>query len=242
MTSPTASTKRPKARPKRGWRRSGPTCWVWRGRHDNFFELGGHSLLTVQLQARLHQDIGVEINLRTLFGMGSLLALAECVEQTAQSQVQPIEVVPRTQDLPLSLAQQRLWFLDQLDHAASVAYHMPAALHLRGTLDRQALQRALDRIVARHESLRATFEQHNEKVSQRFAPETIGFALAEHDLRNLAGDAQQEMTRQLSEAEVHAPFDLSQGPLIRGRLLQLAEDEHIPASHRLRWLVCGDLD
>ncbi|MCF5741321.1 amino acid adenylation domain-containing protein, partial [Pseudomonas syringae] len=197
------------------------------GRHDNFFELGGHSLLTVQLQARLHQDIGVEINLRTLFGMGSLLALAECVEQTAQSQVQPIEVVPRTQDLPLSLAQQRLWFLDQLDHAASVAYHMPAALHLRGTLDRQALQRALDRIVARHESLRATFEQHNEKVSQRFAPETIGFALAEHDLRNLAGDAQQEMTRQLSEAEVHAAFDLSQGPLIRGRLLQLAEDEHI---------------
>nr|UXB95008.1 non ribosomal peptide synthetase [Pseudomonas syringae] len=197
------------------------------GRHDNFFELGGHSLLTVQLQARLHQDIGVEINLRKLFGMGSLLALAECVEQTAQSQVQPIEVVSRTKDLPLSLAQQRLWFLDQLDHAASVAYHMPAALHLRGTLDRHALQRALDRIVARHESLRATFKQQNEKVSQRFAPETIGFALAEHDLRNLAGDAQHEMTRQLSEAEVHAAFDLSQGPLIRGRLLQLAEDEHI---------------
>nr|UXB94986.1 non ribosomal peptide synthetase [Pseudomonas syringae] len=197
------------------------------GRQDNFFELGGHSLLTVQLQARLHQDIGVEINLRKLFGIGSLLALAECVEQTAQSQVQPIEVVPRTKDLPLSLAQQRLWFLDQLDHAASVAYHMPAALHLRGTLDRHALQRALDRIVARHESLRTTFKQQDEKVSQRFAPANIGFALAEHDLRNLVGDAQHAMIEQLSEAEVHAAFDLSQGPLIRGRLLQLAEDEHI---------------
>ncbi|WP_040072074.1 condensation domain-containing protein, partial [Pseudomonas batumici] len=130
------------------------------GRHDGFLELGGHSLLTVQLQARLHQDLGVEIDLRTLFGLTSLQALAACVDQATQSRVQPIEAVSRDQDLPLSLAQQRLWFLDQLDHAASVAYHMPAALRLRGRLDRHALQRALDRIVARHESLRTTFERH----------------------------------------------------------------------------------
>ncbi|NWB98760.1 amino acid adenylation domain-containing protein [Pseudomonas gingeri] len=197
------------------------------GRNDNFFELGGHSLLTVQLQARLHQDLGVEINLRSLFGLSSLPALAECVDQTARSQVQSIEVISRDQELPLSLAQQRLWFLDQLDHAASVAYHMPAALHLRGQLDREALQRTLDRIVARHESLRTTFERQDDKVRQHFAGENIGFALVEHDLRALAGETRQQQVEQLSRAEVQAPFDLSQGPLIRGRLLQLAEDEHI---------------
>ncbi|MGA8137182.1 MAG: amino acid adenylation domain-containing protein [Pseudomonas gingeri] len=197
------------------------------GRHDGFLELGGHSLLTVQLQARLHQDLNAEIDLRSLFGLSSLQALAECVDQAAQSRVQPIEAVSRNQDLPLSLAQQRLWFLDQLDHAASVAYHMPAALRLRGQLDRTALQRALDRIVARHESLRTTFERQDGKVRQRFAAEDIGFTLVEHDLRALAGEARELAVEQLGQAEVHAAFDLNQGPLVRGRLLQLAEDEHI---------------
>ncbi|MCF5709236.1 amino acid adenylation domain-containing protein [Pseudomonas syringae] len=197
------------------------------GRHDNFFELGGHSLLTVQLQARLHQDLGVEINLRTLFGITSLLALAQRVDQTAQSHLQPIDVAPRTGLLPLSLAQQRLWFLDQLDPAASVAYHMPAALQLRGQLDRKALQRALDRIVARHESLRTTFNKQDDTVYQRFGAEHIGFALTDHDLRAVPGEERQACVEQMSEAEVRQAFDLSKGPLIRGRLLQLADDEYV---------------
>ncbi|UZE89389.1 amino acid adenylation domain-containing protein [Pseudomonas viciae] len=197
------------------------------GRHDGFLELGGHSLLTVQLQARLHQDLGVEIDLRTLFAQTSLSELAQRVEQAGQSQVQPIAVVSREQALPLSLAQQRLWFLDQLDHAASVAYHMPAALHLRGQLDRHALQRALDRIVARHESLRTTFERHDGEVRQHFAAADIGFALQEHDLQGLDTEARQAAVEQLTQAEARDAFDLSQGPLIRGRLLRLDADEHI---------------
>ncbi|SDU54479.1 non-ribosomal peptide synthetase [Pseudomonas mediterranea] len=197
------------------------------GRHDGFLELGGHSLLTVQLQARLHQDLGAEIDLRTLFAQTSLSELARHVEQAGQSRLQSIAVVSREQPLPLSLAQQRLWFLDQLDHAASVAYHMPAALHLRGSLDRQALQRALDRIVARHESLRTTFERQDGEVRQRFAPADIGFALVEHDLQTLDAETRQQAVEQLSQEEARAAFDLSAGPLIRGRLLRLAEDEHI---------------
>ncbi len=197
------------------------------GRHDGFLELGGHSLLTVQLQARLHQDLGVEIDLRTLFAQTSLSELALRVEQAGHSHVQPIDVVSREQALPLSLAQQRLWFLDQLDHAASVAYHMPAALHLRGSLDRNALQRALDRIVARHESLRTTFERRDGEVRQRFAATDSGFALQEHDLQGLDAEARQTAVTQLTQAEARDAFDLSQGPLIRGRLLRLAEDEHI---------------
>ncbi|MDU9026065.1 amino acid adenylation domain-containing protein, partial [Pseudomonas corrugata] len=197
------------------------------GRHDGFLELGGHSLLTVQLQARLHQDLGAEIDLRTLFAQTSLSELAQHVEQAGQSRLQAIAVVSREQPLPLSLAQQRLWFLDQLDHAASVAYHMPAALHLGGSLDRNALQRALDRIVARHESLRTTFERQDGEVRQRFAPADIGFSLVEHDLQTLAPEARQPAVERLSQEEARAAFDLSSGPLIRGRLLRLAEDEHI---------------
>ncbi|WP_422775841.1 amino acid adenylation domain-containing protein [Pseudomonas mediterranea] len=197
------------------------------GRHDGFLELGGHSLLTVQLQARLHQDLGAEVDLRTLFAQTSLSELARHVEQAGQSRLQAIAVVSREQPLPLSLAQQRLWFLDQLDHAASVAYHMPAALHLRGSLDRDALQRALDRIVARHESLRTTFERQDGEVRQRFAPADLGFTLVEHDLQTLAPEARQQAVEQLSQEEARAAFDLSSGPLIRGRLLRLAEDEHI---------------
>ncbi|WP_413791435.1 amino acid adenylation domain-containing protein [Pseudomonas sp. N4] len=197
------------------------------GRHDGFLELGGHSLLTVQLQARLHQDLGADIDLRTLFTQTSLSELARHVEQVGQSRLQSITVVSRDQPLPLSLAQQRLWFLDQLDHAASVAYHMPAALHLRGSLDRDALQRALNRIVARHESLRTTFERQDGEVRQRFAPADIGFALVEHDLQALDAAARQPAVEQLSREEARAAFDLSTGPLIRGRLLRLAEDEHI---------------
>ncbi|MBD0688193.1 hypothetical protein CGA22_27245, partial [Pseudomonas sp. PSB18] len=166
-----------------------------------FLELGGHSLLTVQLQARLHQDLGAEIDLRTLFAQTSLSELARHVEQAGQSRLQAIAVVSREQPLPLSLAQQRLWFLDQLDHAASVAYHMPAALHLRGSLDRQALQRALDRIVARHESLRTTFKRQDGEVRQRFAPADLGFTLVEHDLQTLDVEARQQAVEQLSQEE-----------------------------------------
>jgi len=133
----------------------------------------------------------------------------------------------RSAALPLSWAQQRLWFLDQLDHAAGAAYHIPAALRLRGALHRDALQATLDRIVARHESLRTTFVHTDADPVQVIAPADTSFALAEHDLRLLAGTDQQEAVHRLTAEEAAAPFDLARGPLIRGRLLRLAEDEHI---------------
>ncbi|MEL4170527.1 condensation domain-containing protein, partial [Pseudomonas sp. ZS001] len=104
---------------------------------------------------------------------------------------------------------------------------MPAALHLRGHLDRHALQRALDRIVARHESLRTTFERIDGEARQRFAPADSGFALTEHDLQALDSDARQQAVERLTRDEAREAFDLSAGPLIRGRLLRLAEEEHI---------------
>ncbi|MCF5434524.1 amino acid adenylation domain-containing protein, partial [Pseudomonas syringae] len=197
------------------------------GRHDHFFELGGHSLLAVQLVSRLRQRFEVEVALRDVFAEPTLQGLARRVANARLSAQTPLTLVDRNLPLPLSWAQQRLWFLDQLDRAAGAAYHIPAGLRLRGRLNRDALQATLDRIVARHETLRTHFALHEGQAIQVIAPETQGFALASHDLRALDSAAQHEAVERLAGEEALAPFDLSSGPLIRGRLVQLSETEHI---------------
>ncbi|HEX2081189.1 MAG TPA: amino acid adenylation domain-containing protein, partial [Longimicrobium sp.] len=132
---------------------------------------------------------------------------------------------PREGRLPLSFAQQRLWFLEQLGGLGGT-YHMPMRLRLRGGLDRDALVGALDGIVARHEALRTTFAQVDGVPEQRIAPAAAsGFHLVEHDLGG-AADAEAELGRWMAE-EAGAPFDLERGPLIRGRLIRLAADDHV---------------
>jgi hypothetical protein len=138
-----------------------------------------------------------------------------------------IPVADRNQPLPLSLAQQRLWFLDQLDQAASAAYHVPSALRLLGRLDVAALQATLDRIVARHEGLRARFVANDGTPYQQFAPEDCGFALRRHDLRELPADEREAAIVRLTAEEAREPFDFSNGPMVRGRLLELTDDEHV---------------
>ncbi|WP_323870520.1 phosphopantetheine-binding protein, partial [Xenorhabdus szentirmaii] len=124
------------------------------GRHDNFFALGGHSLLTVQVAARLRQQHHLQVELQDLFTWPVLSELARALD-TNRSPAQPaIRPARRDQPLPLSSAQQRLWFLAQLDPAAQTAYHIAGGLRLKGPLNTDALQATLDRIVARHEILR----------------------------------------------------------------------------------------
>ena len=136
----------------------------------------------------------------------------------------PIIRVERGGDLPLSFAQQRLWFLAQMN-GGSEAYQIPLGLHLQGKLNRLALQRALDRIVERHEALRTTFATVDGEPVQRIAPvKGIRFHLLEHDLRQHE-DAQSELQRLIVE-EARERFDLQTGPLVRGRLIQMAEEEH----------------
>ncbi|WP_187651790.1 condensation domain-containing protein, partial [Xenorhabdus sp. TS4] len=127
------------------------------GRHDHFFELGGHSLLAVQLVARIRQVLARELSLQTLFTQPILMGLAQTLTGAATITQTVIPLADRSQPLPLSFAQQRLWFLGQLDPAASQAYHIPVALRLTGQLNHHALIMALDRLVARHESLRTRF-------------------------------------------------------------------------------------
>ncbi|MRH02765.1 AMP-binding protein, partial [Xanthomonas sontii] len=198
------------------------------GRQDHFFELGGHSLLAVRLVTGVRATLGVELALREVFAHPVLAALAARVAAAGATTQEAIVPVERGEGmLPLSWAQQRLWFLDQLDHAAGAAYHIPAALRLSGMLDRTALQASLDRVVARHENLRTTFVSVEGEPRQVIAPADSGFLLIEHDLRHLQGAEQEATVAELSMGEARAPFDLAQGPLVRGRLLVLAEQEHV---------------
>ncbi|HYW08046.1 MAG TPA: amino acid adenylation domain-containing protein, partial [Longimicrobium sp.] len=195
------------------------------GRNDDFFELGGHSLLAVQVVARVRQALGVEVALRDLFLRPVLADFARGVEQAARTTLPALRPVKREGRIALSFAQQRLWFLDHFGGAGQ-AYHIPGRLRLRGTLDRDALARALDRVVARHESLRTTFPSVDGEPEQRIAPSEEGrFPLAEHELRGHAvADAALEA---LLRAEAEAPFDLARGPLVRGTLVRLADDDHV---------------
>jgi amino acid adenylation domain-containing protein len=194
------------------------------GREDNFFDLGGHSLLAVQVISRVRQILRVEIALGDVFTRPLLKDFARALETATRSALPPIERVSRQQRLPLSFAQQRLWFLEQFGSLGS-AYHIHKWQRLRGDLDRPALRRALDRIVARHEALRTTFTQDGGVPEQRIAPADSGFHLVDHDLRE-ADDAAVEFDR-LRLEEARTPFDLERGPLIRGRLVRLADDDHV---------------
>ncbi|WFQ79904.1 amino acid adenylation domain-containing protein [Xenorhabdus sp. SF857] len=139
-------------------------------------------------------------------------------------------IIPRNADqqtLPLSWAQQRLWLLAQLDPAAQTAYHMPGGLRLQGFLNLEALQAALSRIVARHEILRTTINMVGGQALQIIGKSESGFSLAVEELRHLPAQEQQITIEEIVRRETSQPFDFAQGPLIRGRLLRLAANEHI---------------
>ncbi|TFW17924.1 condensation domain-containing protein, partial [Duganella callida] len=144
--------------------------------------------------------------------------------ELARNAILPVD---RSQPLALSYAQQRLWFLDQFDHAAGAAYHMPAAMRLTGQLDKAVLKRVLDRIVTRHESLRTTFAGADGQPLQQIGAADVGMVIGESDLRHLPDGEREQTMQRLSDEEAVQPFDLAAGPLIRGQLLRLAEDEHV---------------
>ncbi|CVB88525.1 Tyrocidine synthase III [Serratia marcescens] len=191
------------------------------GRHDNFFELGGHSLLAVRLTNRL-QQMEWQLPLQTLFANPTLLALAQQLRRTDEA-LPPIEAMPRGAALPLSFAQQRLWFLTQLE-GLSETYHIPLALSLRGELDLPAWRQSLDALYARHEALRSRFVTVEGQPQAHILP-ADALPLTVHDLRGRQ-DAQSQ-ARQLAQRLTEAPFDLTQGPLVRAALIRLADEEHL---------------
>ncbi|KAF9342060.1 hypothetical protein BGX26_008480, partial [Mortierella sp. AD094] len=196
------------------------------GRYDNFFMLGGHSLLAVRLVNRISK-LGVQLNLSMLFTKPTLAALAEVIgsniSQHDQSQ-SIITPVSRNGPLQLSFAEQRMWFLAQMEGVSEI-YHVPTALRLRGIVDQIALEKTLNALFARHEALRTVFIAVDGEPQVQLLPADSGLSLVLHDLR---GDHDKETTlKNLSGLEAMTPFDLEKGPLVRARLIQLAEDEYV---------------
>ncbi|CAG0937556.1 partial fengycin family lipopeptide synthetase D, partial [Thermoflexales bacterium] len=199
------------------------------GVHDNFFELGGHSLLATQVISRLWQAFNIELPLRTLFEEPTVAGLARQVEtarlaQAGQARL-PLRPTGRTGDLVLSYAQQRLWFLDQLE-PGSPLYNIPAAIRLEGALEAAVLEESVNQIIQRHETLRTTFQAVEGRPVQVIAPR-LRFELPVVDLGTLAGTAQEQAVRQLAGTEAQTPFDLTSGPLLRAKLLRLGVDEYV---------------
>jgi amino acid adenylation domain-containing protein len=196
------------------------------GAHDNFFALGGHSLLAVRLASRLRQLTGVALPLRAVFEAPTVAGLAERVQAAGSSGPLPaIERSPRGSGLPLSFAQERLWYLDQLD-GGSATYNLPASVSLHGDLDAAALESALRELVRRHEALRTTFISGQGRPLQMLSP-APSLSLPVVDLRRLAGAEQAAAVRRLEEAEAGRVFDLATGPLLSALLVRLGDAEHL---------------
>ena len=190
------------------------------GLADHFFESGGHSLLAMQVISRLRQLLGREVPLRIMFEQPRLQGFVETLCNSHESQASVLQILPvsRQQPLALSYAQERQWFLWQLD-PHSAAYHVPSTLRLRGWLDHAALQRSFDSLVARHESLRTQVHQDEGQAFQIIRENGTVDIL--HEQVNEA-----DLKRRV-ETEIAQPFDLQQGPLLRVTLLRLAEDDHV---------------
>ena len=200
------------------------------GRNDNFFELGGQSLLATQVIFRLQQAFGVELALRAVFQAPTVAGLAARVEEAMQAAPTlgappPLEPAPRDGDLPLSFAQQRLWFHHQLAPEAAI-YNLPTAVRLKGQLHVAALKGSLNGVFARHEALRTTFPEMDIGPVQQIAAE-LELELPLIDLRQLPSAARQSETSRLTILESRRLFDLEKGPLLRSTLLWLDTEEHV---------------
>lgn len=201
------------------------------GIYDNFFELGGHSLLATQIVSRLRDLYRVELPLRRMFEAPTVAGLAEIIETLTESKpatgteapARTIPTIPRDGAPPLSFAQQRLWFLDQLD-PGSPLYNNPAAIRLTGELDSAAFERSLNLIIARHEVLRAVFTEEGGKPVQTILPESR-LRVRLIDISG-ASDSEAEARRLAGEEAVRS-FDLTTGPLLRVTLLRIGDQDHI---------------
>nr|QEO74560.1 condensation domain-containing protein [uncultured bacterium] len=210
---------------------------VWRqvlgaervGRDDNFFRLGGHSLLATKVVSRVRDNFKVELPVRVLFESPTLAEFSARVESLARSGVgleaPPLVPAPVNGSIPLSYAQQRLWFLDQL-MPGSNAYNLPAAMYLTAKLDVAALEQALGEVVRRHEALRTTFAAVGGEPAQVIGP-AGPLRLPLVDLRGL-GEAEREAeAERLMGEDALRPFDLAAGPLLRAALIRLEEERHL---------------
>lgn len=199
------------------------------GIHDYFFELGGHSLLAVRAVVRIRQAFQVDMPIRTLFESPTIAALAQFVSAAKRVESAPVTLhqIDRSNSIrfPLSFAQQRLWFLEQMEGELT-AYNLPFAWRISGQLNIDALRRAIEEIIRRHEPLRTTIAAFEGEAAQ-IVKEADRFALPAIDLRGVEENHLAEEVNRYFKAEGEKPFDLAGDLMLRALLLQLSEHEHV---------------
>jgi amino acid adenylation domain-containing protein len=198
---------------------------------DNFFEMGGHSLLATKVISRLREALKVELPIYTLFEASTVADLADRIERvlhqgdrTSDSPHEPILPAPQDGELPLSFAQARLWFLNQLE-GPSATHNIPVALHITGSLDKKYLEQAVTEILRRHEVLRTTFSVVDSTPVQAIAPSVLTIPVV--DLQALPEGEKFSEAQRLASEEAQRPFDISKDSLVRVTLLHLGEEDHV---------------
>jgi amino acid adenylation domain-containing protein len=213
-------------------------CGIWAGWlevkqvgiDDNFFEVGGHSLLATAVISEVREVFGVEVPVSSVFDKPTVRELARLVETALEAQdgspsAPRLQSVSRAGLLALSFAQQRLWFIDQME-PGNTFYNLPVARRLCGTLNVEALREAFTEVVRRHEVLRTSFTNIDGQPWQVIAePKAVPVPIT--DLSNLTFEERETEVRRQVHAEAQQAFDLQCGPVLRVRLLKLAEDEHV---------------
>ena len=191
---------------------------------DDFFELGGDSILVNQSIARIREELQVEIPLRKFFEHPYIKALSEEIEKQ-ERQVSSIKPVKREGEIPLSFAQERLWFLQELD-AESTAYFVPRVIRIKGPLDIGLLERTFTEIIRRHEILRTVFPTVDGGPVQRIQ-EPYPFKIPIIDWSKEGKENQNKKVSHFLEEEGQRVFDFENGPLLRVTLLKINQAEHL---------------
>ncbi|WP_331386726.1 amino acid adenylation domain-containing protein [Silvibacterium bohemicum] len=194
------------------------------GIDDNFFHLGGHSLLATQVASRIRRALRVDLPVRTVFEAPTVAQLADRLRDQRPAG-KPLLRQTRPLLIPLSFAQQRLWFIDQLQ-GDSPEYNMPDSIRMRGDLNLSALERAIRCIEERHEVLRTCFAMVDGVPAQVIWP-LPRVRIALEDLSTLDGEVKDRTLAAALRKERTEPFNLASGPLLRVRLLKLSERDHV---------------
>ena len=199
------------------------------GIYNNFFLLGGHSLLATQVVSRIKKHLGVEIPLRSIFENPTIAGLAKAVEKEKLAQrgikLPEIRKIPREGKLPLSFAQQRLWFLEQLEPGTPF-YNIPETYRISGDLNTDALEKAINKVIERHETLRTSFHSENGVPYVVIEPE-LKFDLNIVELTGLNGVERENRIKEIIKEENSKPVPLEKPPLFRAKLLKLSESEYV---------------